>query len=308
LTDHQPTGERASVTTPANSLSATQQRTTAVQRTLAVILVLNILVVAIKVVVAVRTGALSVVGATVESALDAMNNVIAILLVALAARGPDEDHPYGHDKFETLGALVIVGFLSISCFELVRNAVTTLVRHETPDVPTTLELSLLGATAVINVLVVWYEQRRGRQLGSALLLADAAHTGGDIIVTAVAFLSLWLTRIGYPKADAWLTLIVAAVIAYSGFQILRVTVPILVDERGVDAEEIRRVVAAVDGISGVPTVRSRTTASGMLFAEVTIRCDGALPVAAAHDLADAAETAIRRSIGAADVTVHIEPS
>ncbi len=278
------------------------------QRTLAVILVLNVVVVGVKVVVAARTGALSVVGATVESALDAMNNVIAILLVALAARGPDDDHPYGHDKFETLGALVIVGFLSISCFELVRNAVTTLVHHETPATPTSFELTLLGATALINILVVWYEQKRGRELGSALLLADAAHTGGDIFVTGIAFLSLWLARLGYPKADAWLTLIVAAVIAYSGYRILKVTVPILVDERGVDADEIRRVVAAISGITGVPMVRSRTTASGMLFAEVTIRCDGTLPVATAHELADAAEAAIRASIGAADITVHIEPA
>lgn len=296
------------MTTPTPVPSATQHRTASVQRTLAVILVLNVIVVGVKVVVAARTGALSVVGATVESALDAMNNVIAILLVALAARGPDEDHPYGHDKFETLGALVIVGFLSISCFELVRNAVTTLVHHEIPATPTAFELMLLGATALINILVVWYEQKRGRALGSALLLADAAHTGGDIFVTAVAFLSLWLARLGYPNADAWLTLIVAAVIAYSGYQILKVTVPILVDQRGVDAEEIRRVVAAIPGIAGVPTVRSRTTASGMLFAEVTIRCDGALPVAAAHELADAAEAAIRTSIGAADVTVHVEPA
>ncbi|MCX5763605.1 MAG: cation diffusion facilitator family transporter [Gemmatimonadetes bacterium] len=296
------------MTAPSTLPSATQQRTAAVQRTLAVILVLNVVVVGVKVVVAARTGALSVVGATVESALDAMNNVIAILLVALAARGPDEDHPYGHDKFETLGALVIVGFLSISCFELVRNAVTTLVHHETPATPTSFELTLLGATALINILVVWYERKRGRALGSALLLADAAHTGGDIFVTGIAFLSLWLARLGYPKADAWLTLIVAMVIAYSGYQILKVTVPILVDERGVDADEIRRVVAAIAGITGVPMVRSRTTASGMLFAEVTIRCDGTLPVAAAHELADAAEAAIRASIGAADVTVHIEPA
>ena len=55
-------------------------------------------------------------------------------------------------------------------------------------------------------------------------------------------------------------------------------------------------------------VRSRTTASGMLFAEVTIRCDGALPVSSAHELADATEAAIHASVGAADVTVHIEPA
>ena len=282
-------------------------RVRAIQRTLAIILIANLAVVAVKILVAVRTGALSVLGATVESALDAMNNVIAISLVGLAAIGPDEDHPYGHDKFETLGALVIVGFLSISCFELVRNAVTQLLHQQLPEAATPAELALLGSTALVNVFVVWYERRRGRELGSALLLADAAHTGGDIFVTALAFLSMLLTRAGYGMIDPWLALVVAGVIAFSGYQILRVTVPILVDQRAVDAAEIRRVVAAIPGIRGVPNVRSRTAASGTLFAEVTITCDGLLSVAEAHGLADAAERAIRDALGAADVTVHVEP-
>lgn len=282
-------------------------RVRAIQRSLAIILVANLVVVAVKIVVAVRTGALSVLGATVESALDAMNNVIAMALVGLAAIGPDEDHPYGHDKFETLGALAIVGFLSISCFELVRNAVTQLVHQQLPEAATPLELALLGSTAFANVFVVWYERRRGRELGSALLLADAAHTGGDIFVTVLAFVALLLTRAGYGFIDPWLALVVAGVIAFSGYQILRVTVPILVDQRAVDSAEIRRVVAAIPGILGVPTVRSRTSASGTLFAEMTITCDGGLSVARAHELADAAERAIREALGAADVTVHVEP-
>lgn len=282
-------------------------RVRAIQRSLAIILIANLVVVAVKIVVAVRTGALSVLGATVESALDAMNNVVAMALVGLAAIGPDEDHPYGHDKFETLGALVIVGFLSISCFELVRNAVTQLVHQQLPEAATPLELALLGSTAFANVFVVWYERRRGRELGSALLLADAAHTGGDIFVTVLAFVALLLTRAGYGFIDPWLALVVAGVIAFSGYQILRVTVPILVDQRAVDSAEIRRVVAAIPGILGVPNVRSRTSASGTLFAEMTITCDGGLSVARAHELADAAERAIRDALGAADVTVHVEP-
>ena len=278
-----------------------------VRRTLAIILVANLVVVAVKITVALRTGALSVLGATVESALDAMNNAIAMSLVSIAALGPDEDHPYGHDKFETLGALVIVGFLSISCFELVRNAVVQLVERRVPEMATPVELALLGSTAFVNLFVVWYERRRGRELGSALLLADAAHTGGDIVVTVLAFGSLLLARAGFGFVDPWLALVVAGVIAFSGYQILKVTVPILVDQRAVDAAEIRRVVAAIPGIQGVPNVRSRTAASGTLFAEVTITCDGALTVARAHELADAAERAIRDKLGTADVTVHVEP-
>ena len=304
---HPPT---VSTPRPGDSTASDPQRTrtAAVQRTLGLILVLNVLVLGVKIVVSVRTGALSVIGATVESALDAMNNVIAMLLVALASRGPDEDHPYGHDKFETLGALMIVGFLSISCFEILRTAITQLVHPQLPTAPSSFELLLLGSTAVVNLIVVWYERRKGRQLGSALLLADAAHTGGDIFVTVLAFISLVLTRVGYGRADPWLAIIVALIIGWSGYQILRVTVPILVDQRAVDGSELRRLVAAIPGITGVPNVRSRTSASGVLFAEVTILCDGSLSVAESHQLADAAEAAIRDTLGTADVTVHVEPS
>jgi divalent metal cation (Fe/Co/Zn/Cd) transporter len=88
----------------------------AVRRTLTVVLALNALVTLMKIYVGVHTHTLTVVGAALESGLDMMNNVIALTLVGIAHRAPDEEHPYGHAKFETLGTLAVVGFLSISCF------------------------------------------------------------------------------------------------------------------------------------------------------------------------------------------------
>lgn len=282
-------------------------RTAAIQRTLGVILVLNAMVVGIKLVVGLRTGSLTVIGATLESFLDAMNNVIAMVIVALAARGPDEDHPYGHDKFETMGALGIVGFLSISCFELIRGGVARLITPEPTPVTSATELALLALTAAVNLVVVWHERRRGRALNSPLLLADASHTAGDLFVTALAFASLVASRVGVAWADPALAIVVALVIAWSGWKILRVTVPVLVDERGADAERIRAAAIAVSGVRAAPTIRSRTTSSGTVFAEVTIRVADDLPVSQAHDLADAVERSVARALGAADVTVHVEP-
>ncbi|MHB1298161.1 MAG: cation diffusion facilitator family transporter, partial [Gemmatimonadaceae bacterium] len=252
-------------------------RTRAIQRTLAVILALNAIVVAVKLVVGIRTSNLTVIGATLESFLDAMNNVIAMILVAVAARGPDEDHPYGHDKFETMGAVAIVGFLSISCFELVRGAVGRLLSPPEPAPgPETLYLTLLASTALVNIAVVWHERRRARALSSPLLHADAAHTAGDLFVTALAFASMLAVRAGVHWADPALAILVAMVIAWSGWQILRMVVPILVDARGADADRIRDAARAVPGVSAAPVVRSRTNSSGLVFAEVTITVDGAL--------------------------------
>ncbi len=279
----------------------------AVRRTLGVILVLNLIVVAIKVAVGWRTGSLTVLGAALESALDTLNNIIGMALVTLAARAPDEDHPYGHDKFETIGALAIVGFLSISCFELLREGVQNFRRNEEPRSPEPLEIALLAATVLVNIFVVLYERRRGRELRSGFLLADAAHTSSDTYVTLLAVGSMLLSRVGLGRFDAALAIIVAFVIAVSGYRILKGTIPILVDERAVDADEIRRIVKGIPSISDVRTVRSRYAASGLLFAELTIVVDGGSTVAKAHGLADEVEARITEQLGASNVTVHVEP-
>ena len=283
-------------------------REPAVRNTLILILVLNALVAAVKIVVGLRTNALSVLGASLESALDVLNNIVGIALVRVASQEPDEDHPYGHRKFETLGALAIVGFLSISCFELLREGVRHLLVSEHPVSPSLTELSLIAATMFVNVGVVWYERRRARQLNSDFLLADAAHTRSDIYVTAAAFASLVLARRGYGAVDALLAIGVALLIAWNGYQIVRHTVPVLVDERGVDAGVLRRVVGAIPYVVDVRTVRSRAISSDVLFAEVTIGVHGATTVEEAHHIADTVEEKIAKELGVAEVLVHVEPA
>ncbi len=293
------TGSPATHTGPAHAAE--------VRRTLGIILVLNLIVVAIKVAVGWRTGTLAVLGAALESSLDTLNNVIGMVLVTLAARAPDDDHPYGHDKFETMGALAIVGFLSISCFELLREGVEKLRSRAEPRAPEPIEIALLAATVGVNIFVVWYERRRGRELRSGFLLADAAHTSSDTYVTLLALGSMVLSLAGLGRFDAPLAIVVAMIIAISGYRILKGTIPILVDERAVDADEIRRLVKGIPLISEVRMVRSRYSASGLLFAELTIVVDGKSTVAEAHALADEVETRITDQLGASDVTVHVEP-
>ena len=280
----------------------------AVRATLLAILIANAAVVAVKLTIGIRTGTLAVLGAALESGLDMLNNVMGILLVTLASQAPDDDHPYGHDKFETLGAIGIVGFLSITCFELLREGVQKLVHAEVPRQPTHSEIGVLAATVLINIFVVWYERKRGRELQSAFLMADAAHTVSDVYVTGLAVLSLVVTRLGYARLDAALAIIVALIIAWTGYGILRETIPILVDQRGVDPDDLRQRVAAVDGVRVVRSVRSRLTASGTLFAEVTIGVNDSMSVVDAHRLADAVESRIAAAYGVAEVTVHVEPA
>jgi cation diffusion facilitator family transporter len=283
-------------------------RSAGVKRALLIVLLLNALSAALKIGVGARTGSLTVLGAALESALDMLSNGVAILAVSIASLAPDDDHPYGHEKFETLGTLGIVGFLSITCFELLRQSFGELTGRLSVPTASTADGALLVASLVVNAAVVIYERRRGRELGSALLLADASHTASDILVTALAIASLVLSRLGYLRADALLGMIVALIIAWSGYQILRDSIPVLVDARAVEAERLTSIVREIPGVLGVRSARSRRTSSGYLFAEVTILVDGSTSVANAHDFTDEVERAIARELGTAEAIVHVEPA
>src|SRR2546425_2227454 len=155
-------------------------RSAAVRRVLRGLLVANVAVVIAKAAVGMVAGSLAVLGDAIHSSVDAVYNVLGLIVVRVAARAPDEDHPYGHRKFETLGALSIVVFLSVTCFELVRSAIGRLIAGGRAVQVSDAGLTLLLVTLGTNVFVAWYENRRGHQLSSDLLIADAAHTRADV--------------------------------------------------------------------------------------------------------------------------------
>lgn len=254
------------------------------------------------------SGALSLLAEIVHSSLDAANNVFALWIARVAGRAPDDDHPYGHHKFETLGALVLVGLLSITVFELVERALERLTAPEPVPVEAgPLALGLMAFGLVAGLAIATYESRKGRELGSDLILADAAHTRSDVLTTVAVLVGLVLVRLGWTWVDPWLTLVVAGAIAWTGWKIVRESVPILVDERAVDPDRIRSVAEENPGVVSCYGIRSRGR-EGAVFAELTIAVDADLDVARSHAIADDVETRVVDALGARDVVVHVEPA
>jgi cation diffusion facilitator family transporter len=283
-----------------------REKSSGVRRVLSGILIANIVVVAVKFAVGLKTNSLAVFGDALQSSVDSANNLFAIVVVRVAAKAPDEEHPYGHAKFETLGALLIALLLALSIFELVRGAITRLVAGApTPDVSST-ALVLLAFTLVINVAVVWFETRAGRRLGSDLLLADALHTRTDVFITLGVLGGLALARSGLAWADPALALVVAVLVGRAGYQILRRSLPTLVDERAFDRSTIQQEAERVAGVVSAYSIRSRS-AGDRRFAELTIAVDGNSNVASAHRIADQVEDRLRETLQLDEVTVHVEP-
>jgi cation diffusion facilitator family transporter len=270
------------------------------------ILVANLIVVVIKFTVGIDTNSLAVFGDALQSSVDAASNIFGIFVVRVASKAPDEDHPYGHSKFETLGALLIALFLVLSIFELVRGAMARLMSGAPSLNVSSTALGLLVFTLLVNIGVVWFETRAARRLKSDLLLADALHTRTDVFITVGVLGGLALARAGLAWADPALGLIVAVLVGRAGYQILRRAIPSLVDERAFDQTTIQQEAEGVDGVVSAYAIRSRL-AGDRRFAELTIAVDGGADVASAHRIADQVEGRLKDSLHLDEVTVHVEP-
>jgi cation diffusion facilitator family transporter len=288
---------------PARALD----RSRAVRRVLASLLVANVAVLVAKAAVGMLAGSLAVLGDAVHSSVDAAYNVLGLVVVRVAAREPDEDHPYGHGKFETLGALAIVVFLSVTCFELMRSAIGNLLSGGHAVRVSDLGVTLLLATLLTNIFVAWYENARGRELSSELLIADAAHTRSDVFITIGVLIGVLFSRRGATWVDPAIAIVIALLIVRVAYQILSRAVPVLVDERAIPAPTIRQTAQAVAGVRDAYGIRSRGGNAGVRYAEVTIAVDSAANVAAAHAIADAVEARLKKDLELEEVTVHVEP-
>jgi cation diffusion facilitator family transporter len=288
------------------SAADSREKSSGVRRVLGGILAANIVVVTVKFAVGLDTNSLAVFGDALQSSVDAVNNLFALFVVRVASKAPDEDHPYGHAKFETLGALFIALLLALSIFELVRGAIGRLVMGAPLLNVSSIALALLVFTLIVNVGVVWFETRAGRRLQSDLLLADALHTRTDVFVSLGVLTGLALARAGLAWADPVLAILVALLVGRAGYQILRRSIPSLVDERAFDQATIRREAEGVEGVVSAYAIRSRR-AGDHQFAELTIAVDGGADVASAHRIADRVENRLRDTLQLDEVTVHVEP-
>lgn len=283
-----------------------QDRTARVRRVLVGLFFANLAVVVAKLMVGIATGSLAVLGDALHSIIDTLNNVLALVVIRVAAKAPDEDHPYGHGKFETLGALAIVGFMSITCFELVRDAIARLGAGQATPHLSDVQLAVLVGTLGINVLVASFETRRARELESEILLADAAHTRADVFITVGVLIGLLLARRGLWWADPALAMGIALFIVRIAYKIFQRAVPVLVDARAIPDTTIQALAETVGGVKRAYGIRSRDAARTR-YAEVTIAVDSNANVAAAHAIADEVEDRLKRDLRLHEVTVHIEP-
>jgi cation diffusion facilitator family transporter len=284
-----------------------EERRRAVRRVFLLTLGLNAAVAIAKASYGYASGSLTLATDSLHSILDASSNVLALLGLRWASVPADARHPYGRQKIEILAALGIGVLIVVGLFEFATAAVRALLTGRPGPHIGTSGFVIVLATIVINVFVARYEQRKARELHSALLHADARHTQSDLYASLAVVASFVATRAGVGWADSVATLLLVVLIGHAAWEVFRDNVPVLIDAAMVDPAGIAALASSVGGRASIHRVRSRGVRTAV---ELDLHLEVApdMTVVEAHGLARQIEGEVKVKFPeVSDVIIHIEP-
>ena len=277
-----------------------------VRKVLIITLVLNSFVAAAKVFYGYVTSSVAMMSDGFHSFFDGVSNIVGLIGTWIASHPPDENHPYGHGKYETLFTIIISAMIFFSCLGIVKKVYLFFTKGYETSV-TSISFIVMLITIGVNIFVTLYESKKGKKLGSSYLIADAKHTKSDIYASLAVIISLFFAKMGYYLADPVVGIVITFFIARIGYEILKDASDILVDTVCIDTPAIQYVVNNIEGVQGCHDIRTRGGMNSIyLDLHVTVRSD--LPTGKAHEIADNIEKEIKKEFpSVVDIVVHIEP-
>ena len=247
----------------------------------------------------------------VHSASDIFSSIIVIIGVKLAAKESDKNHPYGHERFECVAAIVLAVILLVTGLFIGHTAIEQIAA---PALVSTMPGLLALVAALVSIAgkegMYWYTRFYAKRLDSGALMADAWHHRSDALSSVGALLGILAARMGFPIFDPIASLVICLFIAKAAFDIFKDAIAKMVDHAcGAELEQaICDHAAQNSGVLGVDKIRTRVFGN-RIYVDIEIRADGNISLFEAHGIAQAVHDAIEtRFPNVKHIMVHVNPA
>lgn len=255
------------------------------------------------------TGSIALYSDALESIVNVVTAIGALIAVRLAQRPADASLPYGYHKAEYFSAVLVGVMIIVAAILILREAIMGFVAPEMPDAPMQ-GLAVSGVATAMNLVWAFVLLRQGKAAKSPAIAADGKHLMTDVISTVGVLAGLALVfATGWAQLDAVLAALVALNILWSGWGVIRDSVGGLMDVAvpGDTQKTIREVIAtSADGAIEAHDIRTRQ-AGRMTFIDFHLVVPGAMSVDDAHGICDRIESQLRKAVRDAQITIHVEP-
>lgn len=253
----------------------------------------------------------AMVSDAVHSASDVFSSIIVIIGVKISARDSDQDHPYGHERFECVAAIVLAVILLITGIFIGAAALESILGrdYETLAVPGALALVAAVVSIVTKEAMFWYTKFYGDRYDSGALRADAWHHRSDAFSSIGALVGILGARLGLRVLDPVASLVICLFIAKAAYDIFKDAIDKMVDHACDQDTEGAMVCCAQQqsGVLGVDLIQTRVFGN-KIYVDLEIRADGNKTLSQGHEIAQGVHDAIEQQFPKVKhIMVHVNP-
>jgi len=265
-------------------------------------------VVIVEVILGLIVSSLAILSDGLHASFDALTSVMLFVATKEALKPPDEEHTYGHEKFESIGGLtggiVLIGIGILVIYE----AVSKLMRSQGVNTG----LGLVGFVAIAYTFCIDISRmfifRKAATSESTTIKAGFYHALADLSSTAIAFLGFGLATVGFTQGDSLSSIVLGMLLSYLSIKLVRSSIMELSDtaSKGL-VQKTRKEILSHEGILKCENLKVRKVGS-KVFIETTVQVSNLMSLEEAHALASKIEAKLTETFGSVDATIHIEPS
>ena len=285
-----------------------EERAAAASRSTWVSVAVNLVLTITQIVVGVLAKSQGLIADGIHSLSDLVADFVVLFASHHAKKDADEDHPYGHQRFETAASLVLGTLLLVVGVGMLWSAMQKLQAPETVQTVHIIALWVAGGALVAKELLFRYMLAVAKRVKSSMLVANAWHARSDAASSLVVGLGIVGNLAGYPILDPIAALIVGFMVAKMGWEFGWDALHDLMD-RAVDEQEvqaIRQTLKETPGVSGVHDVRTRKMGD-MIVVDAHLEVDASITVEAGHDIAVLAQTRVLQRHRVINLMTHVDP-
>ena len=248
----------------------------------------------------------------IHSASDVFSTIIVIIGVKISGMASDEDHPYGHDRFECVASIILAILLGVTGVGIGLTGVQKLIagHYDTLAIPGILALAAAVISIVVKEIMYWYTRNAAKKINSGALMADAWHHRSDALSSVGSFVGIFGARMGFPMLDPLASVVICLFVVKAAVDIFRDAISKMTD-RSCDQKTVNEMhdcIMNIRGVEGIDLLKTRSFGS-KYYVDIEISADGNKKLWETHAIAENVHQAIEHQFPLVKhCMVHVNPA
>lgn len=248
----------------------------------------------------------------IHSASDVFSTIIVIIGVKISGKASDEDHPYGHDRFECVASIILAILLGVTGVGIGLTGVQKLIagHYDTLAIPGILALAAAVISIVVKEIMYWYTRNAAKKINSGVLMADAWHHRSDALSSVGSFVGIFGARMGFPMLDPLASVVICLFVVKAAVDIFRDAISKMTD-RSCDQKTVNEMhdcIMNIRGVEGIDLLKTRSFGS-KYYVDIEISADGNKKLWETHAIAENVHQAIEHQFPLVKhCMVHVNPA